>query len=345
MLALAGYRLGERFCFLDPAPDASAALVGRHIAAEYDDRSALDDMARSVNFATYEFENVPAESARYLSNFVPVRPTPDALEVAQNRLEEKRLFEKLSIPVARYEVASTDEELGAAIANIGGDAVVKTVTGGYDGKGQETHEVSGRGRPSLAALDADVVLVEKRVRFERELSMIAVRDQHGNLAFYPLVENRHQDGILRMSIAPAPGVPAALQELAQSYAAAILDSLAYIGVLTVELFETKDDLLANEIAPRVHNSGHSSIEGSDCSQFENHVRAITGVPLGSTAPKGSAVMFNFLSKLPNLAELLTIPGAHVHLYDKAPRPGRKLGHVTLVDVPPGVIEKVRELVT
>jgi len=344
MLALAGLRLGQRFCFLDPAPDAPAADLGRHVVASYTDESALDEIASIADVVTFEFENVPGPSARRLAARVPVFPPPQALEAAQRRSEEKAWFEKLGIPTSPYAVVENERELAAAVNQTGNPVVVKTSSGGYDGKGQAVVSNRDELEGLWVQLGADELVVEEYVDFNRELSIIAVRNRAGDSAFYPLVENHHSGGILRTSLAPAPGLTRVLQSEAQEIATALLEAFDYVGILTVELFETPNGLLANEMAPRVHNSGHYSIEGAACSQFENHVRAICDLPLGSTEATGNAIMFNLISEVPDRSALLSVPRTQVHLYGKEPRPGRKLGHVTLVDAADEDVECVRALI-
>jgi 5-(carboxyamino)imidazole ribonucleotide synthase len=303
MLGLAGIPLGLEFRFLDPSPQAPARAVGELLVGAYEDELALRRLASGADVVTYEFENVPAASAR------AIRALPDAraLEATRDRLEEKRLLRRLDIPTPEFESPALP-------------ALAKRRTLGYDGKGQRL--VS-----SLEELGDDEI-AEEVVSFRRELSILAVRSTIGETAFYPLVENTHRDGILRLSRVPAEGAPDAA---ARVYATRLLDELGYAGVLALELFETLDGrLLANEVAPRVHNSGHWTIEGARTSQFENHLRAILGLPLGSTDAPEPVAMVNLIGEVPALERLLRVPGAHVHLYGKAPRPGRKLGHVTLV---------------
>jgi len=248
---------------------------------------------------------VPVAAART----VGAVPDPRALDLGQDRLVEKELFRSLGIATAPY--GSLDE--------VGLPALVKSRRLGYDGKGQRVVEKDG-------PLDENE-LAEGIVPFERELSIVAVRGRTGETAFYPVTENEHRGGILAVSRAPAPD---ARQREAEEIAARLLEELGYVGVLAVELFEAGGNLIANEFAPRVHNSGHWTIDGAETSQFENHLRAILGLPLGVTAAHGSSVMVNLVGKLPPLERLLSIPGAHVQLYGKEPRQGRKLGHVTLV---------------
>ncbi|NWG06871.1 MAG: 5-(carboxyamino)imidazole ribonucleotide synthase [Chloroflexi bacterium] len=329
MLALAGYPLGHRFRFLDPASDSPAGLLADHLALDYSDTSALEQFANGLDVVTYEFENVPVEAARYLEKFVPVYPPPMALEKAQDRFVEKSFFQELGIPAPKFESG-----LSNRIADgIGFPAVLKTRRMGYDGKGQvvahsQAELESGLLKP--IADKADSFILEEFVAFDRELSIIAVRGKSGGTKFYPLIENRHRDGILRLSLVIG-NITAELQKQAEEYAQRILSALDYVGVLTIEFFEKDGQLLANEMAPRVHNSGHWTIEGAITSQFENQVRAVCDAPLGSTSPLGVCAMVNLVGTLPDETSILKIEGAHLHLYDKAPRPKRKLGHITLVE--------------
>ena len=313
MLALSGIPLGLSFRFLDPAADAPAGEVGELLVGAYDDPALLDRLADGAEAVTYEFENVPVEAARRVGAI----PGVAALEAAQDRLVEKQLFRRLGIPTARI-----DDEVEAF------PALLKTRRLGYDGKGQRFVETCPGTVPGH--------VLEERVAFDRELSLLAVRGRDGDTRFWPLVENVHEDGILRTSQAPAKAAP---QAAAEEYGTRLLEELDYVGVLALELFDVDGTLLANEFAPRVHNTGHWTIEGSATSQFENHLRAILGLPLGSTESRESW-MVNLIGSAPPGEEVLRIPGAHLHLYGKEPRPGRKLGHVTLVEPTP---EREREL--
>jgi 5-(carboxyamino)imidazole ribonucleotide synthase len=319
---------------LDPAPDAPAARLAPQERAAFDDPAALAGFAAGLDLATYEFENVPVVAARALAGHVPVYPPPQALEVAQDRVAEKCFFQSLGAPTPRFATVDTRADLDAALVLVGWPAVLKTRRLGYDGKGQallRSDQDADRAWDALApaAGPADLIL-ERFVSFRRELSLIAARGRDGATAFYPLVENTHRDGILRRSIAPAPGPRQALQEHAEQIAARALEALDYVGVLAIELFDVGDEqLLVNEMAPRVHNSGHWTIEGAETSQFEQHMRAIAGLPLGETAMRGYAAMVNLIGAVPDAAAVLAVPGAHLHLYEKAPRPGRKLGHITV----------------
>lgn len=334
MLALAGYPLGLRFRVYEPAPDAPAGHMAEQIAAAYDDRAALERFAAAVDVLTYEFENVPVAATRILQRFAPVFPPPAALKAAQDRLVEKRFFNALAIPTAPFAPVDDRAALDAAIAQLGLPAILKTRRLGYDGKGQALLRDGEDAHAAWRELGGESLILEGFVPFAREVSLLAVRGQDGAIVCYPLVENVHRDGILRRSIAPAPGLDAELQAQAESYARRALEALEYVGVLAIELFEVRDlaggpaRLLANEMAPRVHNSGHWTIEGAATSQFENHLRAICGLPLGSVAPRGHAAMVNLIGEYPDVLALLRLEETHVHLYGKAPRPGRKIGHVT-----------------
>jgi 5-(carboxyamino)imidazole ribonucleotide synthase len=308
MLGLAGRDLGIQLRFLDPAADACAGQVGELLVGAYDDPELLDALAAGADAVTFEFENVPVAAAER----VGAVPGSAALEEGQDRLREKQLFRRLAIPTAPF----------GTLTDTGVPAIVKTRRLGYDGKGQRRLDAPG-------PLGADE-LAEGLVAFDRELSIVAVRGRDGETRFWPLAENVHRDGVLRVSRAPAINAP---QPEAEAIAQALLDELDYVGVLAVELFEVAGKLLANEFAPRVHNTAHWTIDGAETSQFENHLRAVTGLPLGPTAALGPSVMVNLIGGVPPLAELAALPGAHVHLYGKEPRPGRKVGHVTLVNAP------------
>jgi 5-(carboxyamino)imidazole ribonucleotide synthase len=329
MLALAGYPLGLRFRFLDPSPEAPVGRIAPRVTGDYSDRAALEKFAHGLEVVTYEFENVPVDAVHFLAKKVAVFPPPGALEAAQDRLREKQLFEKLGIATTGFAFVPAASDLDLALKKLGLPAVIKTRRMGYDGKGQwmlRTAEDVKLAKENLPRLP---FIAERFVPFRRELSVLAVRGKKGETAFYPLVENHHRNGILRLSLAPAPGITPEIRQAAEDYARKVLESLSYVGVLAIEFFEWDGKLLANEMAPRVHNSGHWTIEGAVTSQFENHLRAITGFPLGSTTAIGASAMINLIGELPDSAQVLAIPSAHLHLYGKEPRPGRKLGHVTL----------------
>lgn len=329
MLALAGYPLGMRFRFLDPSPEAPVGRIAPRVTGDYSDRAALEKFAQGLEVVTYEFENVPADALHFLSKKVAIFPPPGALEAAQDRLREKQLFEKLGIGTTEFASVQAASDLDLALKKVGLPAVVKTRRMGYDGKGQWTLKTQEDVRIAKEGLPKLPIIVERFVPFTRELSVIAVRGKSGEIALYPLVENHHRNGILRLSLAPAPSVSRELQQAAEDIARRVLEALEYVGVLTIELFECEGKLLANEMAPRVHNSGHWTIEGAVTSQFENHLRAINGLPLGATTAIGASAMINLIGEVPDSAKVLAIPSAHLHLYGKEARPGRKLGHVTL----------------
>jgi 5-(carboxyamino)imidazole ribonucleotide synthase len=329
MLGLAGLPLGLGVRFLDPVPEAPAGAVGELVVGAYDDVEALDRFAAGLETVTYEFENVPVTAARRLARRVAVFPPPAALEVAQDRLAEKAFLRKLGVPVTDFVAVDDRRDLDRALASLGRPAILKTRRLGYDGKGQAPVQAPADAEPAWAQLGGVSLLLEALVPFDRELSILAVRGKDGATATYPLVENRHRAGILRLSLAPAPGVSAALQATAEAHARRVLEALDYVGVLAIEWFEVGGRLLANELAPRVHNSGHWTIEGAETSQFENHLRAGLGLPLGGTAPRGVAAMVNLIGRTPAPSAVLAVSGAHLHLYGKTPRAGRKLGHVTL----------------
>jgi 5-(carboxyamino)imidazole ribonucleotide synthase len=341
MLALAGYPLGLRFRFYDPAPGSPAGHLAEQIAAPYDDEAALARFAADLELVTYEFENVPLATAEFLSRHVPVFPPPRALAAAQDRLDEKRFFTELGIPTPPFAPVDTRADLDRALEEIGMPAVLKTRRLGYDGKGQAIIRTRDDADAAWGALGGAPLILEGFVRFSREVSILAVRGRDGATAYYPLVENTHRDGILRLSIAPAPDVGVELQQRAEAYAGHVLAALDYVGVLAIELFLIEQlgewELIANEMAPRVHNSGHWTIEGAETSQFENHLRAALGLPLGATTARGQCAMLNLIGDLPVREAVLAEPGAHLHLYGKAPRPGRKIGHITLCDADAGAL--------
>jgi 5-(carboxyamino)imidazole ribonucleotide synthase len=329
MLGLAGIPLGLSFTFLDPSPDAPAAIVGDLVVGGLDDVAAARRAAKGAAVVTYEWEGVPAATARALADETLVLPSPGALEVAQDRLIEKDTFRSLGIATAPYLAVDDRPSLDTAIDALGMPAVLKTRRGGYDGKGQAMLRSAVDVDAAWHQLGGVPLILEGFVPFSRELSIVGVRGADGAFACWPAVENQHIDGILHLTRAPAPGLDAALQARAESCIRPLLDSLDYVGVGCVELFELEGNLLANEMAPRVHNSGHWTIEGAETSQFENHLRAVLGRPLGSTAPRGVSAMVNCVGVMPNPDAILAVPGAHLHDYGKEARPGRKLGHVTV----------------
>ncbi len=343
MLALAGAPLGLRFLVLDAAADACAAQCAPLLRADYHDLEALGEFASRVDVATFDFENVPADSARWLAGRVPVFPDPRALAVAQDRLAEKTLFRELGIAVPEFADVDSRVALDAAIERIGTPCILKTRRLGYDGKGQFRIMHPGVGTPgsALGAATAEAawdvlgaqaptvgLILEAFVPFQRELSVVAVRARDGEFRHWPLTENWHDHGILSASLAPAT-VDAAIAGKAIAHAHAVAEALAYVGVFALELFLADGEILANEMAPRVHNSGHWTIEGAETSQFENHLRAVLGLPLGSTRMVGHACMLNWIGELPDANAVLADPCGHWHDYGKSAREGRKVGHATL----------------
>ncbi|KFN51565.1 phosphoribosylaminoimidazole carboxylase [Arenimonas malthae CC-JY-1] len=332
MMALSGAPLGLRFLVLDSTADACAAQFAPLLQADYRDEAGLAEFARRVDVATFDFENVPAESARWLAERVPVFPNPRALAVAQDRLAEKTLFQELGIPVPEFAAIDSREGLDAALARIGTPCILKTRRLGYDGKGQFRLRSPADADAAWAALGAQAgtvgLILEGFVAFQRELSVVAVRGRDGELRTWPLTENWHEDGILSASLAPA-SAGAELESQALATARRVAEALDYVGVFALELFLKDGVLMANEMAPRVHNSGHWTIEGAETSQFQNHLRAVLGLPLGSTRAIGHSVMLNWIGAMPEAAPVLAEAGGHWHDYGKSPREGRKVGHATL----------------
>jgi 5-(carboxyamino)imidazole ribonucleotide synthase len=330
MLALAGYQLGVEFRFFDPNAGAPVGQIGQLIAADYTDHAALERFLEGVDVVTYEFESIPVSTVRFVAERMKVFPPVKALATAQDRLLEKQLFTDLDIPTPPFAAVDQIQDLQRAAARIGLPVVLKTRRMGYDGKGQAVIRDAASLEDAWRRLAGSQLLVEKYVDFQFELSVIGARDTAGREVFYPPIENVHRDGILRKSTAPAPNVTPQLAAVATNYCQRLMDRLAYVGVLALELFSVDGKLFANEMAPRVHNSGHWTIEGAETSQFENHLRAVLSLPLGSTTLRGNSVMFNIIGHIPPIDRVVAIEGAHLHLYGKAPTEKRKVGHVTLV---------------
>ena len=332
MLALSGAPLGLRFLVMDTADDACAGQFAPMVVGDYRDVAALAEFASKVDVATFDFENVPSEAAHWLAKRVPVFPAPSALATAQDRLAEKALFGELGIAVPDFAAVDTRAGLADAIATVGAPCILKTRRLGYDGKGQfriRTPADADAAWDALGAQAATVGLIlEAFVAFERELSVIAVRGRDGEFRTWPLTENWHVDGVLSASLAPAQA-DAALLATAYGYARKLGEALDYVGVFALELFCRDGQLLANELAPRVHNSGHWTIEGAETSQFENHLRAVLGLPLGDTRMLGHVCMLNWIGELPDAKPVLAEAGGHWHDYGKSPRAGRKVGHATV----------------
>ena len=329
MLALSGYPLNHQFGFTAKSNNDPSSLLG----VVFNEQEADNSAESLINFAdviTYESENTDVEIIRNISKSVEVFPGEKSLFISQHRGREKSLFNKLNIPCASYQTVNSLSGLILAVKNIGLPAILKTATDGYDGKGQFVILTDDQISDAWSSMNGVESILEGYVNFKRELSLIAVRGIDNDHKYYPLVENKHHNGILRMTNAPAENIDKELQETAEYYMRTLLDELNHVGVLTIELFETEQGLVANEIAPRVHNSGHWSIEGARTSQFENHVRAITGMPLGDTsALHPFCTMINIIGNIDDVDEVLVMPNAHLHLYDKEEREGRKLGHITI----------------
>lgn len=341
MLALAGIPMGFRFVFLDPASDACAAAVGEHIVGDYTDERALGELASRCDLVTCEFENVPAEALHWLSERLPVHPGPVSFETAQDRLAERKAFQEADVivaPHARVDSLDALREAAGAGGAVGVPGVLKTRHGGYDGKGQARLQSPDDAERAWRAIGERSAIYESLVPFTREISIVAVRSASGEFRAYPLSENTHRDGILHATRVPASERRGdqALQGRAERRVKMLMDSLGHIGVIAVEFFVLENlhdtgesKLIANEFAPRVHNSGHWTIEGAATSQFANHLRAIAGLPLGDTTPLGPVAMLNCIGSMPSRAEILKVPGASLHDYGKPARAGRKLGHITL----------------
>lgn len=340
MLALAGYPLANRFTFLDTTGDPSAGIGEIMIDT---DLQQLESFLERVDLVTYEFEHLPVSLVQAIEAERPVYPSSEAIRVCQNRAEEKALFERLAIPTPAWRLVDSAEALEAAARELGTPVVAKSVTEGYDGKGQAVLREPTDAAEAWQRINHPRLIVESFVDFVREVSIIAVRGREGDVAFYPMAENLHVDGILRYSLAPIPDLDATVQQRADGYIRALLDELDYVGVLTLELFQCTDgSLLANEMAPRVHNSGHWTMDGAVTSQFENHLRAIQGLPLGDTHARAPTCMVNVIGREPDPLAVLAIADAHLHRYDKGERAGRKLAHINLVaDSYTELLEKVR----
>lgn len=337
MLALAGYPLGLRFIFLDPSPDACATQVGDCIQGAYDDPAKLQQLAEAVDVVTFEFENVPVSAVENIARIKPFYPPVAALGASQDRLTEKTLFRKLGIPTPEFRAVDSLADLEQAVADIGLPGILKTRRLGYDGRGQYRLRKASDIAKAWAALSGSALIYEAFVPFTREVSVIGARSTQGEIAIYPLAENTHRDGILHISRAPYRH--AMLQQQAERYLKKVLKHFNYVGILTIEFFVLRGKLVANEMAPRVHNSGHAGIEGFDTSQFENHLRAICGLPLGSTTARGHSAMLNFVGTIPAPEAALKQPGVHFHYYGKEARPARKLGHATVVSNTPAGRER------
>jgi 5-(carboxyamino)imidazole ribonucleotide synthase len=329
MLALAGIPLGFKFLYVDPSHSSPASWLGEQIVAPFEDATALQKLADSSDLITYEFENIPVSVVRKLAQTRSVFPPTIALESSQDRLLEKQFFNQHGIETAPFYPVDDQPSLEQAIAALKLPLILKTRRFGYDGKGQFLVKSLEDAITAFNQLGQKGIIAEGFVHFDRELSCIAVRGIDGATFFYPLVENFHHEGILRLSLAPAQVHATDLNLQASAQVGRILQALDYVGILAVEFFEKEGRLIANEMAPRVHNSGHWTIEGAETSQFENHIRAVAGLPLGDPKPRGFSAMINIIGSMPDTSKVLKISGAHLHDYSKEPRAGRKLGHLTI----------------
>jgi 5-(carboxyamino)imidazole ribonucleotide synthase len=343
MLSLAAAPLGIRTLVVDSSADACAGQVSQLLVADWSDHAALAEFAAQVDVVTFDFENVPAETAHRLAERVSVFPAPRALAVAQDRLAEKTLFRECGLGTPDFMTVDTREDLTRALASVGAPAILKTRRLGYDGKGQFRIKALADADAAWAALGAQAavhgLILEAFIPFDRELSVVAVRGRDGDFRTWPLTRNWHTDGVLSLSIAPAPDVSDELEAAAFAHARTLAEKLDYVGVFALELFLRDGELLGNEMAPRVHNSGHWTIEGAFTSQFENHIRAVLGMPLGATGVRGASVMFNWIGELPEATPLLQTADAHWHDYGKEMRPGRKVGHATVCAADSGVLRE------
>jgi 5-(carboxyamino)imidazole ribonucleotide synthase len=328
MLALAGYPLGVSCVFLDRSAAAPGAQVAPIIVGDLEDPKKLEELARRSDVVTFDWENISGSALAPLCHISAVLPPRAALEVSQDRIREKALFVKLRIPVAAHAAIDSLAQLTEAVRKLGAPGVLKTRRLGYDGKGQFVLRTAADVSAAWQALGGADLIYEKFQRFSREVSLVGARSEHGDMVFYPLSSNTHGNGVLRFSIAPFTNTR--LERKAQTYMRRVMQALSYVGVLAIEFFVVAGRLIANEMAPRVHNSGHWTIEGSVTSQFQNHLRAICGLPLGSTRALGHTAMINFLGTMPDRDALLEIDGLAFHDYGKQARPGRKLGHCTIV---------------
>jgi 5-(carboxyamino)imidazole ribonucleotide synthase len=336
MLALAAARLGFKCHVFAPDPGAPASeVVHRVTTADYADTGALDRFAADVDVVTYEFENVPAETAMFLAARKPVVPDPKVLAITQDRAAEKEFISKLGIRVTPFARVDAGDQIAAALDRLGRPAVLKTRRFGYDGKGQTTIRNGTDLQAAWREIGGQPAILESFIAFEREVSVVAARSRTGEVACFDLTENEHRDHILKVSRVPA-NVPANVAEDARRIGETIAGAFDYVGVLAVEMFVVPSpagpQLLVNEVAPRVHNSGHWTLDGASVSQFEQHIRAVAGWPLATPVRRGRVEMTNLIgAEVDDYAKWLTVPGASVHLYGKAhARPGRKMGHVTRV---------------
>lgn len=327
MMAIAGKKYGHKFMFLTDDPDSCAAPYGELLCAAFDDLDAQDHLAQWADVVTYEFENIPLALVQRIEALVPLNPSSSTLAVASDRLQEKNAFRALGIPTATFLPVENLTQLTEAYSHLGKTAILKTRTQGYDGKGQALLEQPEQIKVAWQVLGEVPCIIEEKIAFKREVSIIAARNSLGEIVFYPLSENTHRDGILRLSIAR---IDDPFQQQAEQMILRLMEYLNYVGVMALELFQVGDELFANEFSPRVHNSGHWTIEGATTSQFDNHLHAICGSPLGATLVKQPTAMVNLIGKLPSKKAMTGISNATLHNYGKQERPGRKVGHITLL---------------
>jgi 5-(carboxyamino)imidazole ribonucleotide synthase len=327
MLALAGYPLGLRCTFLDRGADACGAQLAPILIGELEDPVRLLELASRSDVITFDWENISGAALAPLEQLATIRPSRAALEISQDRLREKALFTALGIPVAAHAAVDSKEELERAILRLGTPGVLKTRRFGYDGKGQFVIQRPAQLDAAWTGIGGGGLIYEQFQDFSCEISIIGARSAGGDIVYYPLSANTHSGGILHFCVAPFEA--AALERSARRHLRDVMESLAYVGVLAIEFFVVESGLVANEMAPRVHNSGHWTIDACITSQFENHLRAICDLPLGSTRALGHAAMINFLGNMPEIESLLGVEGLAYHNYGKEPRPGRKLGHCTI----------------
>ncbi len=329
MMAISGYPLNHQFGFSGNGNNEPASLLGHMFALE-DTADHIESLVAFADVITYESENTDVAAVKEISKNVAVYPGVKSLFTTQHRGREKALFDQLNIPCAPYQRVNSEQDLIEAVNALGLPAILKIATEGYDGKGQFLIHNKNQIGEAWVSMNGVESILEGFVSFKRELSLIAVRGIDNDHKYYPLVENIHHNGILRLTIAPAQNIDSAVQATAERYMKTLLDEMDHVGVLTIELFETDNGLVVNEMAPRVHNSGHWSIEGANTSQFENHIRAISGMPLGDTTPTHAFnAMINIIGKTGPTDIALKLPNAHLHLYDKSERADRKLGHINI----------------
>jgi len=327
MIALAAHPLGLRCRVFDPSPCPPASAVAEHMHADFTDVDALERFTDGLDVVTFEIEHLADIALETVARTAELRPSAGAIRIARDRLIEKQFLRSQGIATAPFLEIGPNSDLEAAVEGLGLPMVIKTRTEGYDGRGQ----IIARSRQELAsavtALAPRPLIAEGLISFDRELSVAAVRSATGEFRVYPVVQNHHENGILQWTLAPAPNTSIALADRINEIARQLVVSLDYVGVLVIELFQIGEQVAVNELAPRVHNSGHWTIEGAETCQFENHVRAVLGLPLGSTTATDGWVMFNLLGRAPDIRRVLELPGAHLHLYGKSPRPGRRIGHI------------------